>query len=84
MAFAQVLEEETMDKNPVAGSTNEINGTVKQVPSLALALFPRLLLISAGQVVGYDEVESDGEVDKAGDRIPNAIRSPNDVLKAKW
>jgi hypothetical protein len=75
------LEEEAMDKNRVGGSTAEINGTGKRVPSLALALLPRLLVISAGQAVTDRKAESGCEVDKAKDAIPSANGAPNDLFK---
>jgi uncharacterized protein YjbJ (UPF0337 family) len=57
-----------MDKDRVVGSAKQIKGTVKQV---------------AGKAVGDAKLEAEGNADKIGGQVQNAIGGVKDTLKGK-
>jgi len=62
------LEEETMDKDRIAGSAKEIKGAVKQL---------------AGKALGDAKLEADGKADKIEGKARNAIGGLKDTLRGK-
>jgi uncharacterized protein YjbJ (UPF0337 family) len=62
------LEEETMDKDRIAGSAKEIKGAVKQV---------------AGKALGDAKLEADGKADKIEGKVQNAVGGLKDTLRGK-
>jgi uncharacterized protein YjbJ (UPF0337 family) len=62
------LEEETMNKDRIAGSAKEIKGAVKQV---------------VGKGVGDAKLEADGKADKIEGKVQNAIGGLKDTLRGK-
>ena len=62
------MEEETMDKDRIAGSAKEIKGVVKQV---------------AGKALGDAKLEADGKADKIEGKVQNAIGGLKDTLRGK-
>ena len=64
----QVLEEETMDKDRVAGSAKVVKGKVKQ---------------ALGNAVGDTKLEAEGKADKFEGKVQNAIGGLKDAFKRK-
>ena len=62
------MEEETMDKDRIAGSAKEIKGAVKEM---------------AGKAVGDAKLESDGKADRIEGKVQNAIGGIKDTLRGK-
>ena len=62
------MEEETMDKDRIAGSAQQIKGAVKQV---------------AGKALGDAKLEADGKADKIKGKALNAIGGLKDTLRGK-
>jgi len=63
---SQILEEEIMDKDRVAGSAKEIKGTVKQ---------------AVGKAVGDAKLESEGKAEKIEGKVQNAIGGLKDTIR---
>lgn len=57
-----------MDKDRIAGSAKQVKGVLKQ---------------GIGKVVGDTKLESEGQADKVGGKIQNAIGGLKDTLKGK-
>ena len=64
----QVLEQEIMDMDRVAGSAKEIKGAVKH---------------SVGKAVGDAKLQSDGKADKVEGKLQYAIGGLKDTLRGK-
>ena len=62
------MEEETMDKDRIAGSAKEIKGAVKQL---------------AGKALGDAKLEADGKADKIEGKVQNAVGGLKDTLRGK-
>jgi uncharacterized protein YjbJ (UPF0337 family) len=65
-SFCGLIEEKVMDKDRVAGSAKQVNGTVKE---------------AVGKVVGDAKLESEGKADKAEGKVQNAIGGLKDVVR---
>jgi uncharacterized protein YjbJ (UPF0337 family) len=62
------LEEETMDKDRVAGSAKVVKGKVKQ---------------ALGRAIGDAKLEAEGTADKMEGRVQNAVGGLKDAIKGK-
>jgi uncharacterized protein YjbJ (UPF0337 family) len=61
-------EDETMDKDRIAGSAKQIKGTLKQV---------------VGKAVGDTKLQAEGNAEKAAGKIQNTVGGLKDTLKGK-
>jgi uncharacterized protein YjbJ (UPF0337 family) len=65
-SFCGLTEEKVMDKDRVAGSAQQVKGTVKE---------------AIGKVVGDAKLESEGKADKAEGKVQNAIGGLKDAVR---